>query len=179
MTPFPIHPAAVQHVKLLLLDVDGVLTDGRLYYGPEGLLTKAFHVRDGMGITLLHRAGIQTGIVSGRNDPLVRRRAEELGITAIILGEDSKGQAVTRLIDEREIDREAVAFLGDDVNDLPALSKVGVPIGVADAHPDVLSFVRYVTRLRGGQGAVREVADAIMGVGETDDMDAPAGEVSA
>lgn len=171
MSPHRIHAEAVRKIRLLLLDVDGVLTDGRLYFAKDGVFAKAFHVKDGMGITLLHRAGIQTGIVSAREDELVRRRAEELGISTVVLGEDSKGQAVARIIDERGLTREQVAYLGDDVNDLPALAKVGVSIAVADAHPDVLSFVRYVTLARGGEGAVREVADAILGLEREDDLE--------
>lgn len=162
-----IHAGAVAQIKLLLLDVDGVLTDGRLYCNGDGTTTKAFHVRDGMGIYLLHQAGIETGIISGRDDLSVRKRAEELGIGIVVLGEGRKGQVVERLLKERNLQPSQSAFLGDDVNDLPALAKVGVPIAVADAHPDVLSYVRYVTRSCGGQGAVREVADAILGTGET------------
>ncbi len=171
MNPPLIHAGAVDQVKLLLLDVDGVLTDGRLYFGPDGTALKAFHVKDGLGITLLHRAGVETGIISGRNDPLVRHRAEELGIGTVILGENRKGPVVERLIEERGLEPSESAFIADDVNDLPALAKVGVPIAVADAHPDVLSFVRYVTRAAGGLGAVREVADAILGVGRDSQLE--------
>ncbi len=174
MIPPVIHENAARGIRLLLLDVDGVLTDGRLYYGNDGEEVKAFHVRDGLGITLLHRAGVETGIVSGRADACVRRRAEELGISIIVLGEERKGTAVKRIMAERGLAREAVAFLADDVNDLPALSEVGVPIAVADAHPDVMSFARYTTRAPGGCGAVREVADAILGVGQAlGEEDAP------
>ncbi|MFH0943795.1 MAG: HAD family hydrolase [Planctomycetota bacterium] len=165
MSPPLIHPAAVEQVKLLLLDVDGVLTDGKLYYNNDSTTTKAFHVRDGLGIALLHQAGIETGIISGRDELSVRRRAEELGIAIVVLGEGRKGRVVERLLRERNLQPSQSAYLADDVNDLPALAKVGVPIAVADAHPDVLSFVRYVTRSGGGQGAVREVADAILGTG--------------
>ena len=151
-------------VRLLLMDVDGVLTDGRLYFGADGCVLKAFDVKDGMGIANLHRAGVQTGVISGRDDALVRRRAEDLGMAVVVLGEASKGAAVERVLEERGLPRDAVAFLGDDVNDLPAMMKVGVPLAVSDAHPEVLSFVSYVTRARGGRGAVREVCDAILGV---------------
>lgn len=164
MTPHTIHPAAVSGIKLLLMDVDGVLTDGKLYFGPEGCALKAFSVRDGMGIANLHRAGVLTGVISGRDEEGVRRRAEELGMAVVVLGEASKGTAVERLLEERGLPSSAVAFIGDDVNDLPAMMKVGVTIAVADAHPEVRSFVQYVTRADGGDGAVREVCDAILGV---------------
>lgn len=164
--PF-VHHEAVKNVRLLLMDVDGVLTDGRLYFGvvdDRPAAFKAFHVRDGLGISLLHRAGIQTGIVSGRSDAYVRRRAEELGMAIVVLGEKSKGSAVEKILASHGVPREEVAFVADDVNDIPALSKVGVTIAVADAHPDVLSFVQLQTRAPGGNGAVREIADAILGV---------------
>ncbi|MFG0319122.1 MAG: KdsC family phosphatase [Planctomycetota bacterium JB042] len=164
MTPHVVHPDAVKGVRLFLMDVDGVLTDGRLWFGTGGFAMKAFHVRDGMGIANLHRAGVLTGIVSGRDDPGARHRAEELGMAVIVTGESRKGNAVERILSERGLTADRVAFLGDDVNDLPAMMKVGLPLAVADAHPEVRSFVRYVTRARGGAGAVREVADAILGV---------------
>lgn len=164
MTPHLVHHDALKGVKLLLMDVDGVMTDGRLWFGADGVARKAFHVRDGMGISNLHRAGVLTGMVSGRDDVAARRRAEELGMAIVILGETRKGSAVERILSERGLPPEAVAFLGDDVNDLPAMMKVGLPLAVADAHSEVRSFVRYVTRANGGAGAVREVADAILGV---------------
>lgn len=165
MIPPLLTPEAVQGVRLLLLDVDGVLTDGRLYFGRDGAAHKAFHVRDGLGIALLHRAGIETGIISGRDDAYVRERADELGMTIIRIGEPSKGHVLEEVLRERHLPREVVAYVGDDVNDVPALTRVGIPIAVADAHPDVFPCVRFVTRARGGRGAVREVADAILGVG--------------
>lgn len=167
MRPHVVHPDALKGVRLFLMDVDGVLTDGRLYFGGAGSgegAMKAFHVRDGMGIANLHRAGILTGVVSGRADPATRQRAEELGMAIVSLGEERKGHAVARILAEHGLSPHEVAYLGDDVNDLPAMMKVGLPLAVADAHPEVLSFVRYVTRARGGEGAVREVADAILGV---------------
>ncbi len=175
MTPPLVTHEAVKNLRLLLMDVDGVLTDGRLYFGAlndgSAAAFKAFHVRDGLGISLLHRAGILTGIVSGRTDPYVRRRAEELGMAIVVLGEKSKGNAVERIIEEHGARREEVAFVADDVNDIPALSRVGISIAVADAHPEVLSFVQLRTRATGGNGAVREIADAILGVANSEVVD--------
>ena len=170
MTPHSLYHEGVRHVRLLLLDVDGVLTDGRLYYDAEGRVLKAFDVRDGVGIHRLHRSGVLTGVISGREDTAARRRAEELGMAIVLLGEPSKGRAVDRILAERRLDPDDVAFVGDDIPDIPALAKVGVPIAVADAHPDVLAVARYVTKAPGGRGAVREVADAILG--RTDEEDA-------
>lgn len=169
MSPHTIHPEAVRNVKLLLMDVDGVLTDGRLFIDAEGRVTKAFHARDGFGITLLHRAGIETGVVSGRNDPATKHRIEELGMTVVGLGEKSKGNAVDAFVSKRGLSPSEVAYIGDDVNDVPALTRVGISIAVANAHPEVLECVRYVTSSPGGHGAVREVADAILGVGREED----------
>ena len=153
-------PAA--EISLLVLDVDGVLTDGRLWYGPDGEVAKAFHVRDGHGIKLLHRAGVATGIVSGRADEYVRERAEELGMSVALIGCEDKGEAVRSVLAERGLAAGQAAFLGDDTIDAPAFRAVGVPIAVADAHADVLRHVKFVTRNPGGRGAVREVADLIL-----------------
>ena len=163
MRPAPMDPAVMRSVELLLLDVDGVLTDGRLYFGANNHMSKSFLVRDGLGIALLHRVGVKTGLVSGRAEDFVRRRAEELRMAEIHLGVKHKGPLIDEIIARLGVDRERVAFVGDDVNDLPALARVGVPIAVADAHVGLVSRVRFQTRASGGQGAVREVADAILG----------------
>lgn len=166
MSPPLFDERAAASVKFLLLDVDGVMTDGRLWFGDSGGF-KAFHVRDGLGIALLHRAGIATGIVSGRSEPFVRRRAEELKMAVIALGVEDKGRFVTELLEDRGLAREDVAYVGDDVNDIPALHAVGIPIAVADAHREVFEHVKFVTRAKGGEGAVREVADFILGAQRT------------
>lgn len=162
MTATPIQPDELRRVRLLLLDVDGVLTDGRLYFGADGKAAKCFHVRDGLGIALLLQAGVEIGLISGRDDASVRARARELKIGILLLGERGKAEAVARLLAEKDIAPADVVYLADDVNDLAALEQVGIPIAVADAHPSVLAAVRFVTRERGGRGAVREVADAIL-----------------
>jgi len=144
------------------MDVDGVLTDGRLYVGQDGTTFKSFFVRDGLGIKLLHQAGVETGVVSGRSDAYVRDRAEELGMSVVLLGQDDKAKAIDAILAERQLAAAHVAFLGDDVIDLPAMRRVGVAIAVADAHDEALAGASFVTRFPGGRGAVREVADLIL-----------------
>ena len=149
-------------VKLLVLDVDGVLTDGRLYFGPDGEALKLFHVRDGLGIKLLQRAGIRVAVVSGRSSPAVTTRCRELEISPVVQGCDDKVAAVTALARELNVPMKNVACVIDDTSDLPLAKAVGTAIAVADAHADVKRAVRHVTRLPGGQGAVREVCDRLM-----------------
>lgn len=158
---FSQHPAA-HRVRLLLLDVDGVLTDGKLYFGADGFATKAFHVRDGLGLAMLRKAGVLTGIVSGRSEVFVERRATELGMRFVRLGIEDKAAAVSAIVSEANLAPDDVAFMGDDVNDIPAFAMVGVSIAVADAHPRALAAASFVTAAVGGAGAVREVADAIL-----------------
>jgi 3-deoxy-D-manno-octulosonate 8-phosphate phosphatase (KDO 8-P phosphatase) len=150
-------------IKLLVLDVDGVLTDGRLYYTAEGEALKVFHVRDGHGIKSLLAAGIAVAIISGRSSTALERRARELGITHIQQGVDDKGTALQSLITELGLSTKQCACLVDDTPDLPMMAIVGLPVAVADAHPRVLAAARLVTRLPGGTGAVRELADLILG----------------
>ena len=161
MNPPLIDEAALKDIRLLLMDVDGVLTDGRLYFG-EGVAFKSFHVRDGLGIVRLHQHGVETGLITGRSDPYVRKRGEDLKMSVIVLGENDKGKVVERVKKEKGLKAEQVAYIGDDINDLEAMAQVGVPIAVKNAHPMVLPHVRFVTRAKGGEGAVREVADAII-----------------
>ncbi len=150
-------------VRLLVLDVDGVLTDGRLYYGADGEALKVFHVRDGHGIKALLAAGIEVAIISGRRSPALERRARELGILHVHQGIEEKGSALTTLLETLAIPAEETACLVDDTPDLPMMAIVGVPVAVADAHPTVVKAARWVTRCAGGQGAVRELADHLLG----------------
>lgn len=163
MTPPLVSHAALKGIRLLLLDVDGVLTDGGLYYGADGQVTKRFHVHDGLGLALLRRAGVAVGVITGRTDESVRRRAADLNLDIVMLGVADKGAAVTSVLAERGLAADEVAFVGDDVNDLPAMTRVGVSIAVANAHATVLAQAGLTTRRRGGDGAVREIADAILG----------------
>jgi 3-deoxy-D-manno-octulosonate 8-phosphate phosphatase (KDO 8-P phosphatase) len=144
---------------MLVLDVDGVLTDGRLFYGARGELLKAFNVKDGHGIKQVAAAGITVAIISGRKSAAVARRARELGIRHVTQGAGDKLAALTRLARSRRIDLEHCACVGDDTPDAPILEAAGVAIAVADAHADALAAADLVTTRGGGQGAVREVCD--------------------
>jgi len=154
--------ARFARVRLLLLDVDGVLTDGGLWYLAEGPAAVRFHVRDGYGLVLARRAGLLVGLVSGRDLPQVRRRAEELGLDEIHLGVREKGPVVEEILARRGLVPEDACFVGDDLLDLPALARVGLPVAVADAAPQVREAAAWVTTLPGGHGAVREVVDRLL-----------------
>ncbi|GAB4223901.1 MAG: HAD-IIIA family hydrolase [Acidobacteriota bacterium] len=149
-------------IRLLVLDVDGVLTDGGLYYLDSGGYAVRFHVRDGMALAMARRAGLALGLVSGRPTPQVRRRAEELRIDEVHLDVRDKGAVLDEIIARRGLPKEAVAYVGDDLVDLPAMERVGLPIAVADAVEEVRAAARYVTRAAGGHGAVREVVDLLL-----------------
>jgi 3-deoxy-D-manno-octulosonate 8-phosphate phosphatase (KDO 8-P phosphatase) len=149
-------------VKLLLLDVDGVLTDGRIVYDAEGRETKAFYVRDGHGIKMLREAGIEVGIVTGRRSAVVEIRARELGIAQVHQGVTDKVALWRTICGERQLPPEATAYVGDDVLDVPLLRRVGFAAAVADAEPCVLDAVHFVAARPGGHGAVRDVADFIL-----------------
>ncbi len=149
-------------ISLLLLDVDGVLTDGRIVYDNHGAETKAFDVKDGHGIKLLQRAGIHVGIITGRQSRVVEVRAAELGITTVYQGVKDKLVPYLEILGERGLTDEQVAYMGDDVVDLPVLQRVGFAAAVADAVDDIKPLVHYVCGRRGGRGAVREVCDLIL-----------------
>jgi len=149
-------------IRLLVLDVDGVLTDGRLFISAAGEELKVFHVRDGSGLVAIQRAGITVAIISGRDSPAVTRRATELGIRHVHQGVADKGALLERLLDELGIAAEETACVGDDTPDAPMLRRAGLAIGVADAHPALLAAAHWVTKSNGGQGAVREVCDLLL-----------------
>ena len=149
-------------IKLLLLDVDGVLTDGRIILDSQGNEIKAFHVRDGHGIKLAQRAGIVIGIITGRNSEVVNIRARELGIEEVHQGALDKMVAYESILSKYEINDEEVAFIGDDIVDVPIFRKVGLAISVADADPAVKPFIDMVTKAEGGRGAVREIINMIL-----------------
>ena len=151
--------AALRRVRLLVLDVDGVLTDGRLFYGPKGESLKAFHVRDGFGIKQVASAGVTVAILSGRKSAAVASRARELGIRHVVQGASDKLVALRKLAKARGIPLEECACVGDDTPDAPILEAAGLGIAVADAHPDALAAANLVTTHTGGHGAVREVCD--------------------
>jgi 3-deoxy-D-manno-octulosonate 8-phosphate phosphatase (KDO 8-P phosphatase) len=153
---------AAQRIKLLLLDVDGVLTDGKLYYGNNNEELKAFNIQDGLGIKLLQQAGIQVGIITGRSSSLVRRRADELGIDPLVQGREDKLTALTELLEQSNFNLEEIAFVGDDLPDLAVIRRVGLGITPANGSHLVASQAMWQTRKDGGDGAVREVAELIL-----------------
>lgn len=154
--------ARAQRIRLLVLDVDGVLTDGRLYLSAAGEELKVFHVRDGAGLVAVRRAGIDVAIVSGRDSAAVTRRAAELGIGRVLQGVAEKGAALESLRTELGLAVHEVACIGDDTPDLPMLQRAGLAIGVADAHPAVREAVHWITPSPGGCGAVREACDLLL-----------------
>lgn len=154
--------AKIEKIKVLGLDVDGVMTDGRLYYHDDGTETKAFDVRDGHGIKMLQHAGIEVVLISGRSCPMVEKRAADLGITDITQGVRDKVPALERIIAERGLTLEQMAFIGDDIVDIPVLSRIGLAVAVADALEYVIETAHYVTLAPGGRGAVREVIELIL-----------------
>lgn len=149
-------------IKLLLLDVDGVLTDGRLCFGPTGEALKTFFVRDGHGIKLWHRAGFRSGIISGRSSDIVNLRGGQLGIEFIKQGYDEKHVAFEEILAESSVPADECAFVGDDTPDIEVLERVGLAVAVADAHEKVRWAAHYITKAGGGRGAVREVIDMIL-----------------
>lgn len=149
-------------VRLLITDVDGVLTDGRIFYSAEGVESQAFFVRDGLGLRMAQQAGLLTAILTGRVSAAVAYRAKELGITEIHQGAMNKLEVYEMLLQRHGLTDEAVAYVGDDLNDLPLLGRVGLSAAPADAHPEVKTNVAYVTTQAGGRGAVREVIDLIL-----------------
>lgn len=152
----------VRRLKLLLMDVDGVLTDGRLYYTEEGERIKVFNVQDGLGIKLLQRAGIRTGVISGRESEALRNRLLELGVDEIFMGRFEKDGILREILSRNGISAEEVGFIGDDLVDIPVLKRVGFPVAVRDASEEVKRYAVYVTMKEGGKGAVREVVDLIL-----------------
>ena len=149
-------------VRLLVLDVDGVLTDGRLYYGARGEALKVFHVRDGHGLKLLAAAGVTVAVISGRRSSMTARRCRELGVRHLLQGVEDKLAAFQRLRGRLRLPANACACVGDDVPDVPLMREVGLAFAVADAHPQARSAAHVITRLSGGSGAVREVCDHLL-----------------
>ena len=149
-------------IELLVLDVDGVLSDGRITYADDGAEIKAFHVRDGAGIRFWLDAGRRAAIISGRDSPAVARRAEELGIAHVFQGAGAKLPALRRLLADTGLEPSRVCVMGDDLPDLPLVRQVGLGVAVADACPELRAAAHYITRLPGGQGAVREVVELLL-----------------
>ncbi len=152
----------LQQIKLLLLDVDGVLTDGAIIYDDSNKEIKMFNVKDGMGIRLLMDNNIQVGIVTGRTSPVLRHRCKNLGITNIFDGIHNKAKALEKIMTQTGKTTDEIAFVGDDLPDIPIMNRVGLSIAVADAHEHVRKQADMVTSAAGGKGAVREVCEVIL-----------------
>jgi len=151
-----------QAIRLLVLDVDGVLTDGRLYFGARGESLKVFDVRDGYGLVALQRAGIAVAVISGRRSAAVRERCRELGVRHVYQGVGDKLLVFERLRARLKLSRTVCACMGDDLPDVPLMSAVALSFAVADAHPTARRAAAVVTRHAGGRGAVREVCDLLL-----------------
>jgi 3-deoxy-D-manno-octulosonate 8-phosphate phosphatase (KDO 8-P phosphatase) len=149
-------------IRLLILDVDGVLTDGRLYFGARGEALKVFNVRDGQGLVQLLRAGIEVAVISGRRSSMVSARCRELGVRHVQQGVGDKLAAFARLRRRLGLSPDACACVGDDLPDVPLMQALGCSFAVADAHPQARRAADHVTRLGGGEGAVREVCDLLL-----------------
>ena len=153
-------------IELLVLDVDGVLTGGGIVYGSTAgettLEVKAFHVRDGSGLKLWHKAGKRSAIVTGRSSPTVEWRAAEVSVGRVLQGTPDKRAGLAQLVSEHPIDLQAICYVGDDLPDVPAMHEVGLAVAVADACPEARSAAHYITRAHGGEGAVREVIERVL-----------------
>ncbi|MDH4190187.1 MAG: phenylphosphate carboxylase subunit delta [Betaproteobacteria bacterium] len=151
-----------RRVRLMVFDVDGVLTDGVLWYGAQGEMFKAFHTLDGHGLKMLAASGVRTAILSGRESPAVARRAAELGVAHVLQGIEDKGPALAGLLTELGLAAADAGCMGDDVVDLPMLGRCGFACAPAGAHGEVLRRVHYVSVAPAGRGAAREVCDLLM-----------------
>lgn len=154
--------ALLKNIRLLILDVDGVLTNGRMYSSAEGEFFKAFFVRDGLGIVLLSEANVEVAVISGRDSPITSARCLELGIQHVYQGSLNKKTALTDLLAKLGLDASEVAFMGDDIIDIPIFQKVGFCAAPKDAHPDILKYLHWQSKFKGGKGAIRELADLIL-----------------
>ena len=152
----------LKRVRLVITDVDGVLTDGGLYYGPDGECLKRFHARDGLGVKLLQKAGIRVAVLSGRDCPSLRRRLTDLGITEAVLGKLDKRSVISSLMEQCGVQPEETAFVGDDIPDMEVFGLCGVSVTVNDAPDYVKAVADVVLENKGGQGAFRELTDKIV-----------------
>ncbi|PCS23334.1 3-deoxy-manno-octulosonate-8-phosphatase KdsC [Candidatus Enterovibrio escicola] len=149
-------------IKLLICDIDGVFSDGRIYMGNQGEELKAFHIRDGYGIKSLMNAGIEVAVITGRKSFIVEQRMSDLGIKHVYQGQDDKNTAFEDLIDRLSIATKTIAYIGDDLTDWPVMSQVGLSVCVKDGHLVLAQRADFITRTLGGYGAVREVCDLIL-----------------
>lgn len=153
---------AASKIELLLLDVDGVLTDGKLFFSNSGEEIKAFHSLDGHGIKMLKKAGIEVGLITGRRSVLLEKRAADLGIDILLQGREDKIVALEEIRAQLQLENENICYAGDDFPDLPALRAVGLSFSVPNGHCDIVSEVDAITETAGGMGAAREITDYIL-----------------
>ena len=149
-------------IKLVVMDVDGTLTDGRIYIGPDGEAMKEFSVKDGMGISMLHTAGVATAIITGRKSTIVERRAAELKISHVWQGCQDKREAWMQMKDEMQLADRDIAYIGDDLNDLSLLMRAGLACCTADVQPEVKYVSHVISGCNGGNGAVRDIAELVL-----------------
>lgn len=152
----------IARIKLLLLDVDGVLTDGRLFFNNQGDEYKAFNTLDGQGIKILQKSGVKVGIITGRTSELVARRARDLGISILVQGREDKWDALQEILQTHPYALDEIAFMGDDWPDLAVMTRVGLALCVANAHSSVAERAHWQSSQRGGEGAVRAACDLLM-----------------
>lgn len=150
------------NIQWIVLDVDGVLSDGSLVYTSTGEELKSFSVKDGLGLTAARKSGIKLGIITARISPMVERRAKELHFDALLMGHANKTEALRALCAEYQIDLKTIAYMGDDLNDLGALQLVGLPMAPNNAVPEVKQLAKFISTVNGGQGAVREAVEYIL-----------------
>ena len=150
------------NIQWIVLDVDGVLSDGSLVYTSTGEELKSFSVKDGLGLTAARKSGIKLGIITARISPMVERRAKELHFDSLLMGHANKTEALRALCAEYQIDLQTIAYMGDDLNDLGALQLVGLPMAPNNAVPEVKQLAKFISTVNGGQGAVREAVEYIL-----------------
>lgn len=152
----------LKRIKLLIMDIDGVLSDGKIIYDSQGNDYRVFHVHDGYGIRLVQEVGIKVAFISGRHSPIIDRRAHDLGVEEVYQNVVDKAEVLGELLKKYKLDSKEVCAIGDDLLDLPLLKQVGVPIAVCNAVPELKEAAKYITKIPGGGGAVREVIDLIL-----------------
>ncbi|MBN2409597.1 MAG: HAD hydrolase family protein [Candidatus Aminicenantes bacterium] len=158
--------ARARRIKMIVMDVDGTLTDGSLAVLPDGEEVKSYHVRDGLGILLAHLVGIKTAIITGKTSRALEKRAERLGIDELHQGILDKRGVLESIMQKHGLQAEEVAYIGDDLGDLEVIKAVGLAAAVADAHPEVKKHCHFICRLNGGKGAVRELIELVLGAQE-------------
>ncbi len=151
-----------QHIKILVLDVDGVLSDGKLYFSDTGMEIKAFSTLDGQGIKLLQKSGIEVALITGRDSSIVSQRAKELGITTLVQGREEKLIELDKILSEKDLSYTETAYIGDDLPDLACIRRAALGITVPNANPTIIEHASYCTQKLGGHGAVREICDLIL-----------------